>query len=309
MQKSSFFHGTSPTPPLLSIPPFVSPCDKRQKLSTPSRSPCLLRRFRTTRHYCCSTPFSSSSPFPPLAKSSLPLSSFHMQGGKKEDKSWESNVSPIRNTADTIPKTDFELEKSSSVHTRYTAQICSNVRQILYRSVLVAGGCGEGGSCLHYTTASSSSSSSSLFHRRLWEVSQLPPFPPSATFSSFSTTHSPSEGGREGGTRRSPLFFYSSSTLRPPAQAPFFYTKALGAQEEEKGRKADLSPLPRKKEEDQYVLFLRIVSFSPKEDLPPVKAEKSCCMPFHTRKGKKEGEGEKRGEDRKFHGKKIFSWN
>ena len=175
----------------------------------------------------------------------------------------------------------------------------------------VAGGCGEGGSCLHYTTASSSSSSSSsLFHRRLWEVSQLPPFPPSATFSSFSTTHSPSEGGREGpGVPPFLLLVFHPPPARPPAH-PFFYTKALGAQAGEKGRKADLSPLPRKKEEeDQYVLFLRIVSFSSKEDLPRVKAEKSCCMPFHTRKGKEEEEGEKRGEDRKFHGKNIFSWN
>ncbi len=302
MQKSSFFHGTSPTPPLLSIPPFVSPCDKRQKLSTPSRSPCLLRRFRTTRHYCCSTPFSSSSPFPPLAKSSLPLSSFHMQGGKKEDKSWESNVSPIRNTADTIPKTDFELEKSSSVHTRYTAQICSNVRQILYRSVLVAGGCGEGESCLHYTTASSSSSS--LFHRRLWEVSQLPPFPPSATFSSFSTTHSPSEGPGV------PPFSFTRfpPSARPPARAPFFTQKPLAHRREKKGVKRICRRF-REKKGRRPIRPFSPNCFSSKEDLPPVKAGKSCCMPFHTRKGKEEEEGEKRGEDRKFHGKKIFSWN
>ncbi len=217
MHKSSFFHGTSPTSPLLSIPPFVSPGDKRQKLSTPSRSPCLLRRFRTTRHYCCSTP-SSSSPFPPLAKCSLPLSSFHMQGGKKEDKSWESNVSPIRNTADTIPKTDFELEKSSSVYTRYTAQICSNVRQILYRSVLVAGGCGEGGSCLHY------------YHRQFFFFLLLFALP-SAAMGSFTAAplppfchflfvfhHSLPIGGREGGRDPADPKFILLVFHPPPAQ-------------------------------------------------------------------------------------------
>ncbi len=176
----------------------------------------------------------------------------------------------------------------------------------------VAGGCGEGGGVastipppvlLLPPPLRSSIGGYGKFH----SCPPSPLLPLSLRFPPL-TPHR-REGGRDPAFPPFLLLVFHPPPARPPAH-PFFYTKALGAQAGEKGRKADLSPLPRKKEEeDQYVLFLRIVSFSSKEDLPRVKAEKSCCMPFHTRKGKEEEEGEKRGEDRKFHGKNIFSWN